>query len=246
MADWDTDKPATNDIVSQFPLNEQAARSAVKTNFGIDHHETDDANVGKHETVKLVPQTTPTPVAGQGHFYAKDVGAGVIEIFYLDAAGNEVQLTRSGVLGNIPSGTKMLFQQTTAPTGWTKDTTHDNKALRVVTGAASSGGADSFTTVFGTAKGTDSHVLTEAEMPAHDHGSAGAHTHGVLVDQDFAGNGANSVVGSLDVSPEATVAGAAVSDGAHTHASAGGGGGHTHGISNLNLAFVDIIIATKD
>lgn len=46
------------------------------------------------------------------------------------------------------SGTKMLFQQTSAPTGWTKDSTHDNKALRVVTGAASSGGSNSFSGVF--------------------------------------------------------------------------------------------------
>jgi hypothetical protein len=42
----------------------------------------------------------------------------------------------------------MLFQQTSAPTGWTKQTTHDNKALRVVTGSASSGGSVGFTTAF--------------------------------------------------------------------------------------------------
>ena len=36
----------------------------------------------------------------------------------------------------FPAGTLMLFQQTAAPTGWTKQTTHDNKALRVVSGVA--------------------------------------------------------------------------------------------------------------
>jgi hypothetical protein len=46
------------------------------------------------------------------------------------------------------SGTLMLFQQTSAPTGWTKQTTHDNKALRVVSGSASSGGSVAFTTAF--------------------------------------------------------------------------------------------------
>ena len=45
----------------------------------------------------------------------------------------------------FPSGTKMLFQQTNAPTGWTKVTTHNNKALRVVSGSASSGGSNAFT-----------------------------------------------------------------------------------------------------
>ena len=48
----------------------------------------------------------------------------------------------------IPSGTVMLFVQTAAPTGWTKSTTHDNKALRVVSGTASSGGTVAFTTAF--------------------------------------------------------------------------------------------------
>jgi len=48
----------------------------------------------------------------------------------------------------VPSGTKMMFVQTAAPTGWTKDTTHDNKALRVVSGTAGSGGSVAFTTAF--------------------------------------------------------------------------------------------------
>ena len=45
----------------------------------------------------------------------------------------------------FPSGTKMLFQQTAAPTGWTKVTSGvDNKALRVVSGTAGSGGTNAF------------------------------------------------------------------------------------------------------
>jgi len=43
------------------------------------------------------------------------------------------------------SGTKMLFQQTSAPTGWTKVTSNvDNRALRVVSGTAGSGGTNAF------------------------------------------------------------------------------------------------------
>ena len=49
----------------------------------------------------------------------------------------------------FPSGTKMLFQQTSAPTGWTKVTSGvNNKALRVVSGTAGSGGSNAFTTAF--------------------------------------------------------------------------------------------------
>jgi hypothetical protein len=86
------------------------------------------------------------------------------------------------------SGTKMLFQQTAAPTGWTKDTTHDNKALRVVSGTAGSGGSVAFTTAFasqavnGTVANTGSTTqggtvgattLTTTQIPAHGHTFSG-------------------------------------------------------------------------
>jgi hypothetical protein len=49
----------------------------------------------------------------------------------------------------IAAGSRMLFEQSTAPTSWTKDTTsHNNKALRVVTGTAAPGGSTAFSTIF--------------------------------------------------------------------------------------------------
>ena len=68
----------------------------------------------------------------------------------------------------IPSGTPMLFQQTAAPTGWTKQVTHNDKALRVVSGTASSGGSIAFSTVFAKTA-TDATTLTTTTMPAHSH-----------------------------------------------------------------------------
>jgi hypothetical protein len=47
----------------------------------------------------------------------------------------------------FPSGTLMLFQQTAASPFRTKQTTHNDKALRVVSGTASSGGTNAFSTV---------------------------------------------------------------------------------------------------
>lgn len=49
----------------------------------------------------------------------------------------------------FPSGTSMLFQQSSAPTGWTKQTTHNDKALRLVTGSVGTGGSVAFTTALG-------------------------------------------------------------------------------------------------
>ena len=46
----------------------------------------------------------------------------------------------------FPSGTKMIFQQTSAPTGWTKITSDvENRALRVTSGTVGSGGSNAFT-----------------------------------------------------------------------------------------------------
>ena len=50
----------------------------------------------------------------------------------------------------FPSGTSMLFQQTAAPTGWTKQTTHNDKGLRLTSGTVGTGGSVAFTTAFAT------------------------------------------------------------------------------------------------
>lgn len=70
------------------------------------------------------------------------------------ANSSTVNFTNAAVSGlsvsAFPSGTRLVFAQTAAPTGWTKDTTHDNAALRVVSGTAGSGGTQNFTTAFTT------------------------------------------------------------------------------------------------
>jgi hypothetical protein len=90
----------------------------------------------------------------------------------------------------IPSGTRMIFYQASAPTGWTKvtDSFINNTAMRIVTG--SGGGAyssgSSFTTIFTTNRVTtggsvQATTLTSSQIPAHSHsgstGSAGSHSH---------------------------------------------------------------------
>ena len=148
----------------------------------------------------------------------------------------------------FPSGTVMLFVQTSAPTGWTKNTTsHNNKALRVVTGTASSGGTVDFTTAFqsksvtGTVSGTvGSTTLTLAQIPAH--------THTFEVTQ----TSTTQVGGSNLRAVNAANQGAGNSSGISS--SAGSGGSHTHTWSgsfsgtsiDLAVKYVDAIIATKD
>lgn len=60
-----------------------------------------------------------------------------------------IGVSSSVLLDSAPAfeaGTAMLFQQTASPTGWTKSTTHNDKALRVVSGTVGSGGSTAFST----------------------------------------------------------------------------------------------------
>lgn len=170
-----------------------------------------------------------------------------------------------GVAGNpiinqtvIPAGTPMLFYKASAPTGWTQVTTHNNKALRIVSGTgAGSGGATAFTSVFGTGKATSSYTLQPNDIPVHTHpagtlatSSNGAHTHTVGGGGGFqttqAGTAYASTASGRNEAPTTDSAGA------HTHTITGDtgnnattGSGHTHGLS-LDLQYVDVIICTKD
>lgn len=72
-----------------------------------------------------------------------------------------------GGSGDTPANpSKMIFQNTNAPLNWVKDTTHNNKALRVTGGAngtaLSPGGATAFTTIFTTRSTT----VTSGPSPA--------------------------------------------------------------------------------
>jgi hypothetical protein len=83
--------------------------------------------------------------------------------------------------GIFPTSTAWVYYQANAPTGWTRSTTHNDKALRVVSGSGGgSGGSNSFTTTmssFNVAGQLTSTVATggtqlvEAQIPSHSHPS---------------------------------------------------------------------------
>lgn len=149
----------------------------------------------------------------------------------------------SAQLQGFPAGTIMLFKQTAAPTGWTKITSTDDAGLRVVSGTVSSGGTVGFTTAFSSARalaGTSgSHVLTIAEMPAHQHGGGVgdtgdfAYTHGTQAATSTQNINTNSGAGSVEGLTDII----------------GGDGGHTHTLSsgtvNLAVKYADVIFASK-
>jgi hypothetical protein len=97
----------------------------------------------------------------------------------VNAVLSTTQLLFNGVLAMsgapFPATTRIAFQQTAAPTGWTKDVTNNDKALRVVNGTVGTGGTVPFSTVFGKT-GTDATTLSEAQIPSHTH-TGPSHTH---------------------------------------------------------------------
>ncbi len=167
----------------------------------------------------------------------------------------------------FPSATSMLFQQTAAPTGWTKQTTHNDKALRIITGTVGTGGSVAFSTALGSGatvaggsvsgeptsnlsvsiSGNISNTtLSTSQIPAHSHnigiGNAGSGFNHV----DKYASGVNTNYGT---------------------GNAGGGGSHNHGhnlsgsmsgnvtagnlavgasTAAINVNYVDFIIANKD
>ena len=151
--------------------------------------------------------------------------------------------------GEFTSGTVMLFQQTAAPTGWTKSTTHDNKALRLVNGTVGSGGSAVFTTAFGTpavsgsvsvsVSGTvDATTLTTAQLASHSHTHASA-------DQGFVYGGNRVTVKGVTATTSST--NSTGSNSSHTHSWSGSGSGSlSAATAAISVAYVDVIIATKN
>jgi hypothetical protein len=140
----------------------------------------------------------------------------------LDASTGLYNTTSLG----FPSGTRMSFNQTAAPTGWTKDTTAaiNDAILRLVTGTVSSGGSTSFST-WNASGSTGGYTLATADIPSHTHTTAGCY-----ISTGNAGKASTITSGSFVTT---------------TSSATGGGGSHSHSLSN-NIKYYDFIIASKD
>lgn len=141
----------------------------------------------------------------------------------LATGGPGADPTWSPRAAEFPSGTRMLFQQTNAPTGWTKDVTLNDYGLRVTNGVAGVTPGHAFSSVFAQTA-TGSHVLDITEIPSHTHPFLGPGADVTTGGGGFAAGGAR---GAVVTSPT------------------GGGLGHTHPV-DLALSYLDVIIAQKD
>jgi microcystin-dependent protein len=151
---------------------------------------------------------------------------------------------------DTPSGTVVVFYQSSAPTGWTKVTSQDNKALRVVSGTGGgSGGSNNFTTAFNSSRSTsggsvNNHTLSEAQMPSHQHhGRAPNHDNNSASSQGWPANNNHNAFRTSDRARDKTM---------HIDAIAprGSSQSHNHGFSNpsinLNVQYINVIICSRN
>jgi microcystin-dependent protein len=118
----------------------------------------------------------------------------------------------------------MSFNQNSAPTGWTKDTssTIDDSILRLVTGSVSSGGSTAFST-WNSTSSTGAYTLSTSEMPSHTHNVAGGRATATAKGSTYSSGSSAETVSAAE----------------------GGGGSHAHSLTG-NIKYYDFIIAQKD
>jgi len=150
------------------------------------------------------------------------------------------------------SGTRLTFNQTNAPTGWTKSTSVDNAAFRLVSGSVSSGGSVDFTTAFasqtpsitvssisGSAGAT---TLSTPQIPSHNHtwpwilAAPGSQQVTQSPDQGIYNGGSATEI------PTSFSGGGS----SHTHPFSFSSGSATSSAINLAVKYVDLIIAQKN
>jgi hypothetical protein len=169
--------------------------------------------------------------------------------------------------GIFPQSTAWIFYQSAAPTGWTKSTSHNNKALRVVSESGGvSGGTNSFTSMMTVSyfnySGTVSVStpvgdtgLLNTQIPSHTHTMPVGHyifsPNNVVSNPD----GSFNSWGGGDVSrPPAGTTGSHVTNYPNTGA-IGSGTGHNHPVNatapisvpiSLAVQYVDVIVCSFD
>ena len=144
----------------------------------------------------------------------------------------------------FPAGTRLVFQQTTPPTGWTKETgaAYDDAALRFETGTISTGGSQSFNATFAsrTFTGTVGNDTPSTSKTA-------AHTHTVTnrYATDVAGGGGvTDILVDNDSNADNGFQPTPV-----TSSSTGSGTAHNHTLTmnaaNFDAKYVEMCVAQK-
>lgn len=188
--------------------------------------------------------------------------------------GNTILTSASSV--GFPSGTVMVFHQASAPTGWTQSTTHNNKALRVVSGTGGgTGGTHGLSSPPSTSHthtgpshthstpshshshtlSAGAHTLSTSQMPSHNHKIGIFWTHHMTppsgsYSRDSAtfsgGSSHNSDSTGGNGSHSHSLSGSITSGGSGTSGSGGTGATSSSGPTAFAPQYIDVIVCSKN
>ncbi len=249
MGNFDVTTPVGSDLLSQGDDKIREFKTAMREALRAGEVAGDDIEGVEAIFPGASPSTAPVyryrglkgttaerPTAGQYGFYY-DTTRSVLQrdngTSWEDIGGTQ-----------IPSGTKMVFYQASAPVGWTAVAVND-KFLRVVT-AGGTGGSTGGTVAASTSL---AHTHTVA---SHTH-TGPSHTHTLTTSTDGAHSHDATFGGSVDLdwaSNQVTM----TSAGSHSHTgtSDAGGTGATGSASPSTdsqlgpFAYADVVVASKD
>jgi len=249
MSVWNTSTPAGSDLLSQGDDKIREMKVAIQE--ALRAGEVAGDNIEGVEAI--FPGASPSTAPVYRYRGLKDTTgnrptAGQYGLFF-DTTRNVLQRDNGtswdDVGAVIPSGTKMVFYQASAPVGWTAVALND-KFLRVVT-AGGTGGSTGGTVAASTSLAHTHIVASHTHTgPSHTHtiSNDGSHSHSVTL---YAGDQINLGSGYLST-------GFTDSAGDHAHGGATGssGTGATGAASPATdsqlgaFAYADIIICSKD
>ncbi len=126
---WDEAEIAGTRDANLIDTYQQEHKRANRERMAVDHNcmatEAGEDNVGAHNVVHLLVQSTPSALTNAGCLYSKDV-ATVAELHYYDESENEIAITS---LGTVKCGTKVVNE---AAIGDGKGLTYDNGTGKIV------------------------------------------------------------------------------------------------------------------
>lgn len=220
------------------------SKSLTNVNVALTQSEADNAML--RLTGTLTGNVVISPDAGVtmiGFYFVENLTSGSFSVTLQNAAGSVVfpqsrrgvvwidttngprimSIVGSSTADSLPTGTRVIFYNTSVPSGWSAVAVNDY-AIRVVTngGGGTAAGSVAFSTLFARTA-TDSHTLTLSEIPSHGH-SVDEYTIANFAGGSFpARQNASSVTSGL----------------------AGGGAGHSHDI-DMRVAYINTVIGIRD